>query len=92
MASANKIVDDLSRVMSGAAGVAQSALGEVENKMKSWTQRWVAEQGYVTRDEFDAVEAMAKKARTENAQMREEIEALKAAMGEKPKTKPKTKS
>lgn len=81
MASANKFVDDLTRVMSGAAGVAQSALGEAENTMKSWTQRWVADQGYVTRDEFEAVSDMAKKARSENAALREELDALKAAIG-----------
>ncbi len=78
MASANKFVDDLSRVMGGAAGVAQGALKEAENRMRGWTQNWVSEQGYVAREEFEAVAQMAKKAREENAQLREEVEAIKA--------------
>ncbi len=89
MPSANKFVDDMSRMMSGAAGVAQGALGEAENKMKSWTENWVADQGFVRRDEFEAVSEMVKKARAENMALREELEALKAEVAKLSKGKGK---
>ncbi len=78
MASANKFVDDMSRVVSGAAGVAQGAMKEAETTMKGWTRKWVNDQGFVSRDEFQAVAEMAKKARQENDTLRKELEALQA--------------
>jgi BMFP domain-containing protein YqiC len=62
--------------MTNAMGVAQGARGEAENAMKSWMDRWLADRDFVTREEFDAVRMMAQKAREENAELKERIEAL----------------
>ncbi len=89
MAGANKFVDDMSRVVVGAAGVARGAMNEAETAMKGWTQKWVSEQGFVTRDEFEAVALMAKNARAECDELRKELDALRAEMktsSAKPKT------
>ena len=63
MQTRNKILDDVSQLMTNAMGVAQGAREEAENAMKSMIDRWLADRDFVTREEFDAVRAMAQKAR-----------------------------
>jgi BMFP domain-containing protein YqiC len=82
MQTRNKILDDLAALMSNAVGVAQGARIEAENAIKSAMDRWLADRDFVTRDEFDAVRAMAQKAREENDTLRARIDALEA--GKKP--------
>jgi BMFP domain-containing protein YqiC len=86
MQTRNKIFDDLSQLMTNAMGVAQGARQEAETAMKSMLDRWLADRDFVTREEFDAVRAMAQKAREENAALKARIEALEAAAA-KPKTR-----
>ena len=76
MQTQNKILDDLSKLMTNAMGVAQGAKDEAQNAMKSMLDRWLADRDFVTREEFDAVRAMAQKAREENAALLVRIEAL----------------
>jgi BMFP domain-containing protein YqiC len=78
MQTRNKIMDDLSKLMTNAMGVAQGARDEAGNAMKSLLDRWLAERDFVTREEFDAVRAMAQKAREENASLLARIQALEA--------------
>ena len=81
MQSRNKILEDVSQLMTNAMGVAQGAREEAETAMKGWIDRWLAERDFVTREEFDAVRAMAQKAREENEALKARIEALEAAAG-----------
>jgi len=94
MQSRNKILDDISQMMSNAMGVAQGAKEEAETAMKGWIDRWMADRKLVSREEFDAVAAMAKKARAENASLKARIEALerggKAAPKAAARAAPKT--
>jgi BMFP domain-containing protein YqiC len=76
MQTRNKILDDISQLMTNAMGVAQGAKEEAETAMKSMIDRWLADRDFVTREEFDAVRAMAQKAREENAALLARIEAL----------------
>jgi BMFP domain-containing protein YqiC len=62
MQTRNKILDDLSQLMTNAMGVAQGA--------------WLADRDFVTREEFEAVRAMAQKAREENAALKARLDAL----------------
>ena len=66
MQPGNRIFDDLSKLMTNAMGVAQGARAEAETAMKSLMDRWLADRDFVSREEFDAVRAMAQKAREEN--------------------------
>jgi BMFP domain-containing protein YqiC len=86
MQTRNKIFDDLSQLMTNAMGVAQGARTEAETAMKGFIDRWMADRDFVTREEFDAVRAMAQKAREENAALMARIAALEAA-AEAPKKK-----
>ena len=76
MQTRNKVLDDLSKLMTNAMGVAQGARTEAETAMSSMIDRWLADRDFVTREEFDAVRAMAQKAREENAALLARIEAL----------------
>jgi hypothetical protein len=63
-------------MMTNAMGVAQGAKQEAETAMKGMLDRWLAERDFVTREEFDAVRAMAQKAREENESLKARLEAL----------------
>ena len=76
MQSRNKILDDVSQLMTNAMGVAQGAREEAETAIKSIIDRWLADHDFVTREEFDAVKAMAQKAREENENLKARIDAL----------------
>jgi BMFP domain-containing protein YqiC len=78
MQGGQKIFDDLSKLMTNAVGVAQGAKTEAETAMKGFIDRWMAERNFVTREEFDAVRAMAQKAREENDALAARIAALEA--------------
>ncbi|WP_171206252.1 accessory factor UbiK family protein [Ruegeria sp. HKCCA0235A] len=80
MQTRNKILDDMSQLMTNAMGVAQGAREEAENAMKSMIDRWLADRDFVTREEFDAVRAMAQKAREDNAALEARIAALEAKL------------
>lgn len=81
MQTRNKVLDDISQLMTNAMGVAQGARTEAENAMKSLIDRWLADRDFVTRDEFDAVRAMAQKAREENEALKARLAALEDKAG-----------
>jgi BMFP domain-containing protein YqiC len=76
MQTRNKILDDISQLMTNAMGVAQGAKDEAETAAKGLMDRWLADRDFVTREEFDAVRAMAQKAREENETLAARIDAL----------------
>ena len=76
MQSRNKILDDVSQLMTNAMGVAQGAREEAETAVKSIIDRWLADHDFVTREEFDAVKAMAQKAREENENLKARLESI----------------
>ena len=78
MQTRSKILDDISQLMTNAMGVAQGARDEAETAVKGLLDRWLADRNFVTRDEFEAVRAMAQKAREENEALKARIAALEA--------------
>lgn len=76
MQARGKIFDDISQLMTNAMGVAQGARDEAETAMKSMMDRWLADRDFVTREEFDAVRAMAQKAREENEALKARLDAM----------------
>lgn len=79
MQQGNKFFDDMSKLMTNAMGVAQGAKTEAETAMKGFIDRWMADRDFVTREEFDAVRAMALKAREENTALEARIAALETS-------------
>ena len=78
MQARGKIFDDISQLMTNAMGVAQGAKDEADTAMKSLMDRWLADRDFVTREEFDAVHAMAQKAREENEALKTRLDSLEA--------------
>ena len=76
MQARGKIFDDISHLMTNAMGVAQGAKDEAETALKSLMDRWLADRDFVTREEFDAVRAMAQKAREENEALEARLDSL----------------
>ena len=63
MQSENKLFDDLARVASGAAGALAGARAELEEVFRQRIERFLSEADMVPRDEFEAIKAVAVKAR-----------------------------
>ena len=83
MQTRNKIFEDLSQLMTNAMGVAQGAKDEADTAVKSWVDRWLADRDFVTREEFDAVRAMAQKAREENEALKARLDVLESGKKKK---------
>ncbi len=79
MQTRNKILDDLSQLMTNAMGVAQGARDEAQTAMKSMLDRWLADRDLVTREEFDAIRELAIRLDAENKALSARIDALEAA-------------
>jgi BMFP domain-containing protein YqiC len=87
----NRILDDLGRLMTDAAGVASGVRREVDSIVKSQIDRLLRDADVVTREEFEAVREMAVLAREENEALKARIAALEVKLGgaEKPARKAK---
>lgn len=83
MQSQNRLLDDLARVASGALGVAAGMRGEVEARLREQFERMLTQMELVTREEFDVVQAMAAKARSEQELLAERVAKLEAALAAK---------
>ena len=81
MQSRSPFLDDLSKLMTSAAGVAQGARHEAETAFRGLIDRWMADNNFVTREEFDAVRDMAIKAREENEALKARLDALESSGG-----------
>ncbi len=94
MQSQNRVLDDLARVAGGALGVASGLREEVEARLREQFERVLSRWDLVTREEFDAVKAMAAKARDEQEELLERVAKLEAALAEltaKATAKPRAK-
>lgn len=76
----NRLLDELARMMTDAAGAAQGVKRDVETMFRSQGEKWLRDMDVVQREEFEAVKAMAEKARTENEELKQRIVALEAKL------------
>jgi hypothetical protein len=82
MQTTNKLLDDLARVASGAMGVAVGMRDEVESAMRQRFARVLGQMDLVTRDEFEAVKAMAAKARSEEDSLKLRVAQLESQVAQ----------
>jgi len=78
-----RLFDELSRVMTGAVGIAQGVQKEADSFARSQIERILRDADFVTREEFEAVRAMAIAARDENERLAARLAALEAAIATK---------
>jgi hypothetical protein len=87
MQSQSRFFDDLARVAAGAVGTLSGVKSELETRLREQFERVLAGMDLVSRDEFEAVKAMAAKARAEQEDLATrvaELEGLCAALRERP--------
>ena len=74
----NRLLDEFAKLMTDAAGAAQGVQREVQTLMRSQGERILRDMDVVSREEFEAVKAMAAKAREENDVLTARLAALEA--------------
>ncbi|MDH7974687.1 accessory factor UbiK family protein [Sphingomonas sp. AR_OL41] len=78
MQSDNKIFDDFVKFVNGAAGTLAGVGREAEAGARARAKEWIGGLDFVSRDEFEAVKAMAAAARDETEALRARLDALEA--------------
>lgn len=78
-----RVFDELAKLMTNAAGAAEGVRQEFETVARGQAERFLADMDIVRRDEFEALKAMAQKAREENEALKIRIEALEKRLAER---------
>lgn len=78
MQSSNRFLDEIAKMATNAAGAARGLQQEVEAIVRGQAERLLGQMDLVNRDAFEAVKAMAVKAREENEALSARIAALEA--------------
>jgi BMFP domain-containing protein YqiC len=82
MQTDNRLLDDLSRVATGAFSALTGVREDIESRMREQFEKIMARMDVVTREEFDAVQAMASRARAEQEVLALRVEALESRLAE----------
>jgi BMFP domain-containing protein YqiC len=80
MQSQNRFFDDLARVANGAVGALSGVRGEIEARVRDRLERVLSGMDLVSREEFEAVKAMAAKARDEQEVLLRRIAELESRL------------
>ncbi|MBV8491954.1 MAG: accessory factor UbiK family protein [Alphaproteobacteria bacterium] len=83
MQSQNRFFDDMARVAAGAMGALSGVRGEIEARFRDQFERILAGMDLVSREEFEAVKAMAAKAREEQEVLAQRIAELEARLAQR---------
>ena len=76
MQSENRVFDDIVKVLNGAAGTLAGMGREAEAGARTRAREWIGGLDFVSRDEFEAVKAMAVTARDEADALRARLDVL----------------
>lgn len=83
MQSQNRLFDDFVKVMNGAAGTIAGMTREAQAAFQDRARDWIGGLDLVSREEFEAVRAIAIAAREENEALRSRLEALETSVAER---------
>ncbi len=95
MQTENRLLDDLARMANGALNTLSGLREEIENRVRERVERMLADMDMVPREEFDAIKAMAQKARAEQEDLAAKVAELERRIDElsgmpvKPKKAPR---
>ena len=79
----NRLLDELAKAMTDAAGAAQGVRREMETALRSQLERLLNSMDLVKREEFEAVRDMAIKAREENDALAKRLDILEQKLSSK---------
>lgn len=80
MQTSNRILDDIAKVASGAVSAVTGLKGDAEGVLRRQVEKRLCDMDLVTREEFDAVKAMAAKARSEQEKLEARVAKLEAQL------------
>lgn len=78
MQSENRLFEDFVKLVNGVAGTMAGMGREAEASAREKMREWMGGMDFVSREEFDAVKAMAAAAREENELLKARVAALEA--------------
>ncbi|MFQ5971910.1 MAG: accessory factor UbiK family protein [Alphaproteobacteria bacterium] len=78
MQTQSRFFDDMARLANGAAGVAAGMRREIEVQVRQRLERLLSDMDLVSRDEFEAVKAVAVKARSEQERLAKRVAELES--------------
>ena len=81
MQTDNPLLDGLAKFFTDAAGAANAVKTEIDTFVRQRLEHLVSEMDFVPREEFEAVKAMAAKARSENEKLAARLSELESRMG-----------
>ena len=84
MQTENRLFDDLAKVATGALGALTGVREEIEARMREQFERILDRMNLVRREEFDAVQAMAQKARAAQEALEQRVAQLEARLAQPP--------
>ncbi len=77
----NRVLDELAKLMTDAAGAAQGMRKEAETAFRAQAERILNKMDVVQREEFEVVKEIATKARTEVEELKKRLDALEKKAG-----------
>ena len=80
MQTQNPFFDDIARLAGGAVNALSGFKTEIDSMIRQQMERWTQSMDLVSREEFEAVRAMAAKAREEQEKLAERVAVLEAAL------------
>lgn len=80
MQTDNRLFDDFVKFVNGAAGTVAGMARETESAARERAREWIGGLDFVSREEFEAVKAMAAAARDQNDALAARIAALEAQL------------
>jgi BMFP domain-containing protein YqiC len=81
MQTENRLLDDLARMANGALNTLSGLRDEIESRVRERVERMLADMDMVPREEFEAVKAMAQKARAEQEDLAARVAELERRVG-----------
>lgn len=80
MQTSNRILNDMAKVASGAVSAVTGLKGDAEGVLRRQLEHLLADMDLVTRDEFEAVKALAANARAEQEKLQARVDKLEAQL------------
>lgn len=80
MQTENRLLDDLAKVATGAIGSLSGVRHEVEGRLQQQLERLIGRMNLVSREEFDAMRAVAQAAREEQIRLERRVADLEARL------------
>jgi BMFP domain-containing protein YqiC len=87
MQTENRFFDDFAKFVNGAAGTIAGMGREAESSARERAKEWIGGLEFVSREEFEAVKAMAAAARDDADALRARLDALEGKAAPKRPTK-----